>query len=63
MSDVNSIPDNELVGRAVRECRNGRGRSKVPVWAKVGDRFLLGSTYARQLCRRFGVDPDEQVKS
>lgn len=62
MADVNDIPDNELLGRAVRECRRGRGRWKGPLWAKVADRFALGSTYAGQLCRRYGLDPEEVVK-
>jgi hypothetical protein len=29
---------------------------------KVGDKFCLGSTYAMQLCRRYGYDPDERVR-
>lgn len=60
--DVNCIPDNILLGRAVRECRRGRGRHKGPLWSKVADRFALGSTYASQLCRKYGLDPDEMVK-
>jgi hypothetical protein len=24
--------------------------------------FMLGSTYSRLLCRRFGFDPDEEVQ-
>jgi hypothetical protein len=62
MSDVNDIKDNELLGRAVRECRRGRGRAKVYLWSKISDRFALGSTYSMQLCRRFGLDPDEMVR-
>ena len=55
---VNDIPDVELLRRAVG--RRGHGR-KEPRWVRVMDRFSLGSTYARQLCRRFGFDPDEKV--
>jgi hypothetical protein len=62
MADVNDIPDNDLLSRAVRECRRGRGRHKVYLWSKVSDRFALGSGYSMQLCRRFGLDPDEMVK-
>lgn len=62
MNDVNDIKDEELLGRSVRECRRGRGRAKVILWSKVSDRFALGSTYSMQLCRRFGLDPDEMVK-
>lgn len=60
---VADIPDEELLRRAVRNCRRGRGRGKLPLWSVVGDRFALGSTYAGQLCRRFGLDPEEVVKT
>ena len=59
MSDVNDIPDNELLGRAVRGCRSRRG--KVPMWSAIADQFSLGSTYSHQLCRRYGVDPEQVV--
>lgn len=55
---VNDIPDVELLARVVRS--KGRGR-KGPHWARVSRLFSLGSTYSAQLCRRFGVDPEEQV--
>lgn len=65
MGDVNDIPDMELIRRVIsgqrRIARTTRGRT-IPLWSKVGDRFCLGSTYAQQLCRRFGYDPDEQVR-
>lgn len=59
---VNDIKDEDLIGRAVRECRRGRGRQKIILWSKVSDRFALGSTYSIELCRRYGLDPDEMVK-
>lgn len=59
-ASVNDIPDAELLRRCVG--RKGHGR-KEPRWVRVMDRFLLGSTYARQLCRRYGFDPDEKVGS
>ena len=62
MSDVDDISDTELLERALRECRRVRSRAKIVLWAKVSTRFALGSTYAGQLCRRFGLDPDEMVK-
>lgn len=62
MADVNDIPDAELLGRAVRKCTRLGRKPKVPRWTVVADRFCLGSTYAAQLCRRFGVDPDEMVR-
>jgi hypothetical protein len=59
---VNDIPDAELLGRVIRRHFNGRGRGRrKPRWVWVSDRFALGSTYARQLCRRYGVDPDDEV--
>jgi hypothetical protein len=60
---VADYPDAALLERAVR---NGRGRGqkrgqRYPRWSLVADTFALGSTYAIQLCRRFGLDPDELV--
>lgn len=57
MADVNDISDAELLGRAVRNCKPKIGD---PRWSAVSARFALGSTYAAQLCRRFGVDPHER---
>jgi hypothetical protein len=31
-------------------------------WSAVMDQFVLGSTYAYQLCRRFDIDPEEMVR-
>jgi hypothetical protein len=56
------IKDDELLRRAVRECRRGRGRARIMLWSKISDRFALGSTYSIELCRRFDLDPDEMVK-
>lgn len=62
---VNDIPDAELIRRVIagqrRLPRKLTTRTQ-PLWAKVGDRFCLGSTYSMQLCRRFGFDPNEQVR-
>jgi hypothetical protein len=58
--NVSSIPDDELLRRAVQMARKGRGYQ--PRWVAVMHCFLLGSTYARQLCDRFGFDPDERVR-
>lgn len=63
MADVNDIPDNELLQRVLRNMmRRGRSREKLPLWSIVADNFALGSGYASQLCRRFGLDPDQIVK-
>jgi hypothetical protein len=48
--------DTELLRRAVY---TARGRRKGPRWVAVMETFMLGSTRAQELCRRFGYDPDE----
>lgn len=60
---VTDIHDTELLRRAVGQCRDRLSRKGEahPRWTAVMDTFLLGSTYSRELCRRFGLDPDEMV--
>lgn len=58
---VAGIPDEELLRRAVWNVR-ARTRGYNPRWVAVMEAFVLGSTYSMQLCRRFGIDPDEKVK-
>ncbi len=60
-STVDSIPDAELLKRAVRNARSRYGRH-LPRWTHVQEAFGLGSTYSQQLCLRFGLDPDEMVR-
>lgn len=59
---VESIPDAELLRRAVVQARAHRSRGYQPRWVAVMDCFQLGSTYAWQLCERFGLNPDEKVR-
>lgn len=61
---VDDIPDDALLKRAVANARSRGHRKGVKHarWVAVMDSFALGSTYARQLCRRFGLNPDEEVK-
>lgn len=56
------VDDATPLERAVRSAR-GRCRKgqKHPRWVGVMDTFALGSGYAHALCRRYGLDPDEQV--
>lgn len=61
MGDVNDISDADLLERAVRTARE-RGRAYHPRWVGVARAFGLGSTYACQLCRRYGLDPEEKVR-
>lgn len=64
MADVNDIPDNVLLQRVLRYlATRGRGRTKLPLWSVVADHFALGSGYSGQLCRRFGLDPEQIVKT
>lgn len=62
---VADIPDAVLVRRAVMnaavQIKQVRGAKKLR-WVAVMDAFGLGSTYAIRLCRRFGLDPDEELK-
>lgn len=64
---VNDISDSELIKRALYALRHRRPlrrprRLLVPLWSNVMDVFALGSTYSQQLCRRFGLDPEEMVR-
>ena len=56
---VADIADEELLRRAVKFARRRRSE---PKWAAVSYIFGLGSTYSVQLCRRFGIDPDQNVR-
>lgn len=60
---VADIPDEQLLRRAVANCRSASAPSGCPHWRWVAvmDTFALGSTYSHQLCRRFGFDPEEKV--
>jgi hypothetical protein len=63
-TSMNDIPDEVLLKRAVANSRgrNYRKGEKHWRWLAVMDTFAVGSTYAHQLCRRYGLDPDELVK-
>lgn len=55
--------DNALLFRAVTSARKVKNpRYGIPRWKSVMDRLLLGSTYAREICMRFNLDPDEKVR-
>ena len=55
------IPDDELVKRAIHSSGRPSSRGGHLRWQLVMDTFVLGSTYAQQLCVRFGFDPEERV--
>jgi hypothetical protein len=58
---LHDYPAESLIERAVRGAR-ARVAGPSPRWVAVMDTFGLGSTYAHDLCRKFGLDPDEEVR-
>ena len=63
MGTVYDIPDTRLMESAVRNARSRVHRKglKHYRWVAVMDLFGLGSNYAKSLCVRFNLDPDEMV--
>jgi len=57
---VSDITDEDLLRRAMQ---NMHPRRKSPRWVAAMERFGLGSTYAHELCARFDLDPDEEIKA
>lgn len=55
-----SLIDAELLERAIRYAVS-RENFPMPRWTAVMDTFLIGSTEALALCRRFHLDPDEDI--
>lgn len=52
--------DETILGCVVRQAGHYR-RRRGPRWSVVAELCAVGSTAAHELCRRFGVDPDEKV--
>jgi hypothetical protein len=63
MTEPFEVSDEELLRRAVTNALDSNANKGVPHarWVAVKDTFLVGSTYAHLICRRFGLDPDEWV--
>jgi hypothetical protein len=57
---VREITDAQLVERVMRNLRN-RDFGHSPAWVVVMETFGLGSTYSEELCRLYGIDPNEQI--
>ena len=57
------VTDIVLIHNAARSCRvpSSSSRRDRPLWALVRDRFSVGSTSAKTLCRRFDYDPEEWI--
>jgi len=64
MSEAYEVSDETLLRRAVGGALDSSKNKGVahPRWVAVKDTFLVGSNYARLICYRFGLDPDEMVK-
>jgi len=45
----------------VVEHAGSRSDRERPRWSHVGELLGLGSTSSREMCRRFGFDPDEKM--
>lgn len=62
---VDSIADRELIRRVLHsfyvQPKTRRAR-RIAMWSKVMRHFGRGSTYAWQLCKRHGFDPDHEVR-
>jgi len=56
------ISDDELLRRGVQNSRARYSRGYQTRMSCVQETFLLGSTYAADLCRRFDFDPYEKVR-
>ena len=61
MSITDGVREIAASGLVLRALRNLRPRVACPRWAAVSDGFGLGSTYSQELCRNFGLDPNEQI--
>lgn len=57
------MTDEELLARAVANCRPRKTLGKQPRWMVVADLMMLGSTASILLCGRFRVDPDELISA
>lgn len=56
--DLIRLAISNLRGPSKYRCKRGTER-----WVLVRDAFAVGSTVARGLCREFGFDPDEALRS
>ncbi len=54
--------DSELLRRAIKNAKPVlKAGETVPRWAVITELLLVGSTTAKALCKRFGIDPDEYL--
>lgn len=60
------IEERDLIRRVIRNLKGpSKYRSKhgAARWVLVRDAFAVGSGVANALCREFGFDPDENIRS
>ena len=63
-SPMSNVDDLEILKRVVTNAgKSGGLRARQPRWAHVSVLTTLGSTQSAELCRRFGLDPDEFLPS
>ena len=55
---VTDYSDKNLIKRALLGARLNAPEEHAR-WAAVAQNFFLGSTYAKELCRLYDLDPDE----
>lgn len=63
LSELPSVRNYSLQSMVERAVKNARPHQcgEAPRWVAVMDTFALGSTFAGELCRIYGLDPDEKV--
>ena len=62
-SDLHEIAAYDPIKRAMLNLApRGRKGEKQMRWVVVTEAFGLGSTYAKDLCHKYGLDPDELLK-
>ena len=64
LSSLHDITAENLVKRVLANLtpRNTRKGEKKMRWVVVMETFALGSTYSKDLCRKYDLDPDEMLK-
>lgn len=60
---MHELSAESLLERGVRGARDPDSRkgTKHPRWVAIMETFCLGSTYSKDLCRKFNLDPYELV--
>lgn len=62
MSFLRELTAEQLVERAVRNVMPRTLGGNEIRWSAISDAFGLGSTYSIELCKKFGLDPEEYIR-